>query len=170
MPPSTRFCTDALEEEIQVYKEVVLASWILAAANVLLYMVCFRRRLAGAPGLASQYFFVTGSMKLVMGILIAVLFLPQCPDNCNQEACGKVPDVEVFYALLVSLVGLVWIQQGYAFLERAQLLENGQSEGAEDTVFQPVSTKDEGEDHQEEPSSELEVVERNQEQSYDTVL
>ena len=140
MPASTRICLSSLQEEIDLYKEVLFASWIMAAANVLLYLVCFRRRLQGAPAIAAQYLTVTGAMKVVMGILIAFLFVPQCPDNCDPLVCQNASIPSVFYSLICSLVGLIWLQQGYAHAQRAQVLENGKSEGIEDTMFQEVPT------------------------------
>lgn len=135
MPISQYTCAVLLEEEIKLYYSTVFGSLALTAANVLLYAVCFKRSFQGAPGLASQFFFTTGSVKVVMGLLIYVLFQPHCPEGCSRKVCVRADIPSPLYAFICSLVGFLWIYKGYQFLVRANQLENGQSQGAKDNMF-----------------------------------
>ena len=133
-------CSAQLEEEIQLYWSVVLGSLSVTMMNVILYCLIFARRFEGAPGLASQFFFVTGSIKMVLGLLIFLLFQPHCPANCSREVCASAGIPNALYAFLPTFVGMIWLKKGYTFYQKAQALENGNSEGADDKVFDPVST------------------------------
>ena len=121
------------------YYCVVGASLGLTLLSVLLYVGCFRTSFDGAPGLAAQYFCVTGTAKVVLGFLVAALFRPQCPAHCSLEVCRTIPTVWPALVIMVS-VGTLWIYKGCVFHQKAQALESGDSQGGNDTTFAAVPT------------------------------
>lgn len=123
----------------------------------------FRSRFEGAPGLASQFFFSTGSIKFVMGFLIFVLFLPHCPEGCSDKVCARTKIPSPLYAFISTAIGILWMYRGYTFLQRANRLENGASKGAHDNMFSTLPQDDstdatDGVDGEEEYVEELEIV------------
>lgn len=140
MAVNRAICMAQVEGEITLFWLAVLVSLGLTVLSVVLYLICFRTKFEGAPGLASQYFIVTGTAKVLMGLLIAGLFHPSCPNNCSLEVCASQNIPSPVYAMTATLAGLVWLRKGYAFHQKAQELENGDSQGGEDTTFQEVST------------------------------
>jgi hypothetical protein len=137
MGVSKELCLEEVEDSTQLYWQVVVGSLVLTSFNVCLYFLFFRRSFEGAPGLASQFFFVTGSIKIVLGVLLALLFVPRCPYRCS---CEDMYMPSPAYGLVCSLVGIAWVLRGKKMLEKAQSLENGESEGGKDTVFEQVPT------------------------------
>jgi hypothetical protein len=137
MGVSKELCLEEVQDSTNLYWQVVVGSLVLTSFNVALYYLFFRRSFEGAPGLASQFFFVTGSIKIVLGVLIVVLFVPACPDRCS---CEDMDMPSPAYGLVCTLIGILWLLRGNKFLQKAQALENGESEGGKDTVFEQVST------------------------------
>ncbi|CAB9531054.1 expressed unknown protein [Seminavis robusta] len=137
---SKELCWDEVNSEISLYWQVVLGSLLLTTLNAGLYGFFFRRAFEGAPGLAAQFFCVTGSIKVVLGLLVALLFSPSCPDNCALEICQAAHLPSPAYGLICSVIGALWLVKGYKFHQKAQTIENGESEGGKDTVFEQIST------------------------------
>jgi len=140
MAISKLICVAELRQEINIYWLAVITSLGLTALSVCVWAVCFRSKFDGAPGLGAQYFYVTGTSKVLMGALIAGLYHPSCPANCSLEVCESQNIPSPLYPFLATLVGLLWLKKGYELNAKAQALENGESQGGEDTTFQEVST------------------------------
>ena len=99
MAISKLLCMAQVSGENRLYELAVALSLALTTLSVVTYWGCFRAKFDGAPGLASQYFVVTGTANIVLGVLVAILFHPQCPANCSLEVCASQQIPSPWYAL-----------------------------------------------------------------------
>lgn len=132
-------CQEEWQEYVDTYQYSVIASLIFTTMCVAIFR-SLKSRLEGAPGLTAQFFFVTGSLKILVAIAILTIFVPRYPERCVQP--GGNPSIAQYYAypVLALLVGLLWIRKGYERLRHAREVL-GDPQGAEnEAVFDKVST------------------------------
>jgi hypothetical protein len=101
-------CQQAINEEVDNYNLMVAVSLSLTALSLALYGICLRTRLHGSPRLAAQLLYVTGAMKVMVGLLLWIFFLPSCPDGCSCTA----NHINSLYPLIAVLIGINWIRSG----------------------------------------------------------
>jgi hypothetical protein len=149
-------CTTLINDELNNYYWLVAASLGLTFGNVLLYRVLLRDTLGGSPTLAAQFFLVTGTIKVLLGVILLVFFVPTCPSDCTCDESFR-PDLYI-YPFVAIVIGVSWIAQGRSFSQRAQIVERSYDNSTNDTrstfdrkntgsnnnsdpaIFQPVST------------------------------
>jgi hypothetical protein len=101
----------------------------------LTYWLCLQKRMDGSPGLAAQFFFVTGSMKVFLALCLFTVFRVTCPDQCT--CTGQLPGPA--YPIIALIVGLLWLRVGVAKFRQARLItEQGGIGDDNEAVFKSV--------------------------------
>lgn len=113
------------------------ASLSLSLMVVLTYRLCLKKHMDGSPGLAAQFFFITGSVKILLALCLFTIFRAACPDQCSCD--GQLPGP--VYAIIALLVGLLWLRRGVGKLRQARLItEEGGIGDDKEAVFESVPT------------------------------
>jgi hypothetical protein len=125
-PMSNSECRTVYSDEMQLYCLLVSGSVGLTVFVFLVYHLLLKALLNGSPALASQFFFVSGIVKIAVGVIIAVFFIPTCPQTCSYSSCSSSSngDLQLYlYSAVAILVGLRWWKQAQSLRQRAALLE-----------------------------------------------
>ena len=120
-------CLQEFQDEINRFNLVVILSLGLTAANILLYHVVLQSKFASSPQTAAKFFYITGSIKVLIGLSLWTFLLPTCPNNCDTYCGGVQP--HTFYPMIAVIIGIVWIKRGY---KHAQAGEGGEGQGGYD--------------------------------------
>jgi len=106
---------------------------------LILYHLCLQRRLEGAPGLDAQYWFVSGTAKLCIGLAILFFFRPNCPDEC---VCMQNNfQSYLIYPIIAIAIGILWFKKGFTKFRMAQAVTgHGDAASDNDAVFKSVPT------------------------------
>lgn len=126
MSSSSSECLSELESELNLYWGVVGASLGLTVLNLLVCSVCLARRFQSNPHLAVKVYLTTGSIKILLGILILTVFHVKCPSDC---VCSGIQYPNYTYGVVVLVVGLLWMRRAMLWHKRAQ--EGMQGEGTD---------------------------------------
>jgi hypothetical protein len=134
---SSTECQSELQASIMMYYYAVGASLSLSLMVVLTYSLCLKKHMDGAPGLAAQFFFITGSIKIFLALCLFTIFRPTCPDQCSCD--GKLPGP--IYPITALAIGLLWLRRGVGKLRHARLItEEGGIGDDNEAVFKSVPT------------------------------
>lgn len=109
----------------------------IAAWSVLgLALRCCCLDLAGAPGLAAQFFGVVGGVQLGMVVYTVTIFFPTCPESCRDGRCA---DDEFYWLYLVpaaeGLVALCWLRSSWSRARLAKELTREHGGGGGDAAI-----------------------------------
>jgi hypothetical protein len=124
MKPSTE-CQEELEASITIYLYAVVVSKSLTLMVILPFYMCLQKlfglghmnpKSEGAPRLAARFFFVTGSMEVLLALCLFTAFRVACPDQC------KFTGVHSTYPISVLTVGLLWLRVGVAKFRQARFI------------------------------------------------
>jgi hypothetical protein len=130
-------CQMELQASVSMFYYAVGASLSLSCMAVLTYSLCLKKHMDGSPGLAAQFFFVTGSLKTLLAICLFTIFRATCPDQCSCD--GQLPGP--IYPITALAIGLLWIRRGVGKLRQARLItEEGGIGDDSEAVFKPVPT------------------------------
>jgi hypothetical protein len=130
-------CLKELQASTMMYYYAVGASLSLSFMVAIVYRFCLKKHMDGAPGLAAQFFFVTGSVKILLALCLFTIFRAKCPDQCSCNGDSLPGPV---YAILALLVGLLWLRRGAEKLRQARLItEEGGIGDDNEAVFKAVS-------------------------------
>lgn len=109
-------CQSKFQSALNLYWGVVGTSLALTVLNLVVSRICLRARIQNSPMLGAKLYISTGSVKLLLGILILSVFHPSCPDGCM--CYGTLPSY--FYGILVLVIGVLWIMRGVKYLQIAR--------------------------------------------------
>ena len=126
---SSSSCQIELQSALNLYWGVVGVSLGLTVLNLLVFGTFLRRRLESNPKQAAKIYFTTGSIKILLGILILTVFQPRCPSGCT--CYGRLPSP--FYGCIVLFIGTLWFIRGCRYLKTAREVPDG-SENEQDTT------------------------------------
>lgn len=134
-------CREAYADSVRLYRYTVAASTFLAIFCLSLRHVCLRD-LIGVPSLASQFYFVIGTLQLLISTLDVTIFLPHCPDECAVDNyCTNAYKVAYFiYPALATVLGVLLYREGMRHKETAKAISTGLDEHGEPVMFQRLST------------------------------
>lgn len=129
------------EYSIRLYYYAILAIAALSLLFFLVYLLLLQKPLQGAPALHAQCYGVFGSVKLLLGIILYLVFQPRCPNDCH---CRGLP--LPLYPLFCVVLGTFWLKRGYEHYQRgkalaAQGLAGDIHDG--DIIFERISHHDE---------------------------
>ena len=122
-------CLEKLEDQIATHRTIVLAS-------VFLTYVCLVVRNArkeafrANPSLGAKTLFGFASVKFIIGVLLATVFFPHCPDGCT---CTDIPSESYFYPTLVFVIACFWASRGYQYHQMAHLTRNSTTSSSEES-------------------------------------
>jgi hypothetical protein len=134
---SSTECQNELQASIMMFYYAVGASLSLTLMVVLTYSLCLKKHMDGSPGLAAQFFFITGSVKILLAICLLTIFRATCPDQCSCD--GKLPGP--VYGIVALAVGLLWLRRGVGKLRQARLItEEGGIGDDNEAVFKALPT------------------------------
>lgn len=131
-------CQIELDHAVTMYNVGVIASLAWTLFVVLVYALCLKNRLEGAPGLGAQFYGVTGSLKVLMALALFTILQPGCPKDCSCVTSSN----SYVYPCFALLVGLTWWYRGWKRWQLARYVTQ-QSDGMGDdaeAVFDKVPT------------------------------
>jgi hypothetical protein len=134
---SSTECQRELQASITMFYYAVGASLSLSFMVVLTYSLCLKKHMDGSPGLAAQFFFISGSVKILLALCLFTIFRATCPDQCSCD--GQLPGP--IYPITALAIGLLWLRRGVGKLRQARLItEEGGIGDDSEAVFKPVPT------------------------------
>jgi hypothetical protein len=78
-------CLTEYKNEVQLYNILVGVSLSVTFLVAILYCVYIRPRLGKSPGMGSRFYTFASVVKAFIAILIAAIFVPNCPTACTCE-------------------------------------------------------------------------------------
>lgn len=132
-------CRDAYNDSVKLYRYTVAASTFLAVFCLSLRHVCLRD-LIGAPHLASQFYFVIGTLQLLISTADVTIFLPHCPDDClvNDYCSNRYKMAYFVYPLLATMLGIMLYREGFYHRKKARTISTGLDEYGQPVTFQRI--------------------------------
>jgi len=141
---SSAQCLLQVESSIRLYYNAITAIAVLSFVFFLVYLLVLQKPLQGAPALHAQCYAVFGSVKLLLGIILYLVFQPRCPTTMEVCHCQGLP--LPLYPLFCVVLGTFWLKRGYEHYKlgkalAAQGLAGDIHDG--DIIFERISNHDE---------------------------
>lgn len=125
-------CAEEWNNSLRLYVYSVIGS--VAFTLFCVTVRCCLPALRGSPSLSAQLDFVSGALKFALNLVIVLVLIPACPENCE---CSGKPTMFYIFPTVAAVLGLVWIHRGCRDRQRAQeILE----EKGDALVFESVPT------------------------------
>lgn len=107
-----------VNQEIATFNAVAFLSFTLTFACVVMRMFC-KVKWQQNPEEGSKVLFGFAGVKFLFGILLATVFMPTCPEDCE---CN----INTFYPAIVFFLSIYWalLAKGYLQLSRQASVEN----------------------------------------------
>mmetsp|Transcript_3416 Transcript_3416/g.6544 ORF Transcript_3416/g.6544 Transcript_3416/m.6544 type:complete len:153 (-) Transcript_3416:140-598(-) len=135
----TTTCQTVYHDSVRLYHCTLAASIALALFCLSIRHLCLRD-LIGVPALASQFYFVIGTLQLMVSALDMSVFLPHCPDECLEYSCSnKYKPVYFVYPLLATSLGVLLYREAMYQRDKARAISSSSDEnGNPIVVFQRI--------------------------------
>ena len=130
-------CLTAYGASIRLYHYTLAASIALAMFCLCIRHVCLRD-LIGVPALASQFYFVIGTLQFAVSALDMTIFLPHCPDECLEYCSNKYKPAYFVYPLLASSLGVLLYREAMYQRNKAQTFQTGAASDGNAVAFQRI--------------------------------
>lgn len=131
---TTVVCEDELQEAVDLFHVCSVGSVVYTIVVYVCYNFLLKERIEGAPGLASQFYTIVGSIKLFIALSLFTVLQPQCPEGCT---CTIERGRFMIYPTIALLVALSWYKRAY---QRWQVAKATTTEEDREAVFDKVST------------------------------
>jgi hypothetical protein len=100
-------CLTEYKNEVQLYNILVAVSLSVTFLVAILYCVYIRPRLGKSPGMGSRFYTIASIVKAFIAILIATIFVPNCPTACK---CDDSPHFYIYPAVALVVAFRWWMR------------------------------------------------------------
>ena len=132
-------CRTVYHDSVRLYHYTLAASVALAVFCLSIRHLCLRDLIC-IPALASQFYFVIGTLQFTVSALDATIFLPHCPDRCAEyDSCSnKYKSVYFVYPLLATGLGVLLYREAVYQRDKARAISSSDENGNSIVMFQRI--------------------------------